>query len=338
MNDYLQARPDDVLKVLNSLGLPNLSHNRGRNEIRYSSRVGGNPTSNIFYLDTLRYYSFSMGESGNLYTLVMNNQNCNFPQALEYVAQVVGLSKNEFNTEIKLPFGGFYKKLIKQQREPELDIPTYPDSLLEEYNGQLSLQFFNDGINFQTQEKYHIGVDFSAMRIAIPQWTINGQLCGIMGRAMGKDVPHEERWLPIIPCTKSYTLFGYHQNYHKIQEKNMCIVFESEKAVCQLDSFGCYIGLATGGCHISSTQAKYLRALRVEKIIIAYDEGLDEEHIIAQAQRLCSNENQLVRGAKIGYIWDENNTYLPLGSKMNAADVGKEKFIKLIKEKVRWLE
>lgn len=321
------------------MDLPNINFNRTRNEIRFASRYGGNPTSNILKVDSLQYYSFSKVEKGNIYTLVMNHKALNFPQALNYVANVVGLSKEEFNRKITFPFGGFYKHLFKQQQEPELNIPTYPTSILDDYKDKLSLQFFHDGINFQTQEKYQIGVDFSTMRVAIPQWTMNGELCGIMGRSIDKNISHEERWYPIIPCAKSYTLFGYHQNYQKIQEKGLCIVFESEKAVCQLDSFGCYLGVATGGCQISSVQAKYLKALMVPQIIVAYDEGLPEEQIIEQANKLKSKHlSELLGKTRVGYVWDENNTYLPAGSKMNAADVGKESFAKLITEKVRWLE
>ena len=269
----------------------------------------------------------------------MQQKNVNFPQALELAAEIIGLEKSSFNLQIKPPFGGFYKKILKQQREPELEITTYPTELLDEYKNKLSLQFFRDGINFETQEKYQIGVDFSTMRVAIPQWTFDGRLCGIMGRSIDKDIPHEERWFPIIPCQKSYTLFGYHQNYSKIQEKGMCIVFESEKAVCQLDSFGCYLGLATGGCRISNTQAKYLKSLMIPRIILAYDEGLSEEQIIEQAEKLkVGHLSSLLGGTtKIGYVWDDNNTYIPKDSKMNAADMGKDKFTKLIKEKVRWL-
>ena len=303
--------------------------------MRFANSDVSNPTSNILNIQTLRYYSFSSNAKGNLYTLVMHYKNLNFPQSLEYVADIAGIKKSRLNTKIKLPFGGFYKKLLRQQNEPELDIPTYPISVLKEFSGRYNTQFLKDGISFETQDKFSIGIDFSSMRITIPIWTFEGKLCGIMGRRIEPGVSHEERWLPIVPCSRSYTLYGYHQNYRKIQEKNLCIIFESEKAVCQTDSFGCNITLATGGCHISRVQAKYIKALMTDKIIIAYDEGLSEQEIIQEAQKLKSN-NPLITN-KVGYIWDENNTYIPKGSKRNAADMGKEIFSKLIKEKVRWI-
>ena len=323
------------MQVLRSLDLHKISVNNVRNEVRFAYSETSNPTSNILNLTTLQYYSFSSNAKGNIYTLVMHYKNLNFPRALEYVANLTGLEKSALNTKVKLPFGGFYKKLLRQQNNPELSIPTYDTSLLQEYSGRYNTQFLKDGISFETQDKFNIGIDFSTMRITIPIWTFEGKLAGILGRAIEPGVAHEERWLPIIPCSRSYTVFGYHQNYQTIQEKSLCIIFESEKAVCQADSFGCNIALATGGCHISSVQARYIKSLMTNKIIVAFDEGLDEADVIRQAEKLKSN-NPLIQN-KVGYVWDSNHTYIPKDSKLNAADMGKEIFTKLIKEKVRWL-
>ena len=153
--------PDKVLQVLNTLGLHKLTVNNVRNEVRFAYSETSNPTSNILNLTTLKYYSFSSNAKGNLYTLVMQYRNLNFPRALEYVADIVGLEKSAFNTKIKLPFGGFYKKLIRQQNTPELSIPTYDTSLLQEYSGRYNTQFLKDGISFETQDKFGIGIDFS---------------------------------------------------------------------------------------------------------------------------------------------------------------------------------
>ena len=136
----------------------------------------------------------------------MNRENLNFPEALEYIADLLGLRKSEFNKSVKIPFGGFYKKLIREIQEPETTMQTYD-------------------------------------RITVPEYTFDGKLCGIMGRSIDNNCTKEERWLPIIPCSRSLTLYGYHTNYEFIQRKNLYIVGESEKFPQQLDSFGCHIGL-----------------------------------------------------------------------------------------------
>lgn len=334
LSEFLKSNEEETLNVLNSLNLPKLSHNRLKHEVRFSREENTNPTSNSFDLRTLRYYSFSTNESGNLYTLVMSKTGMNFPKSLNYIAKIVRFRTVE-NEHIVLPFGGFYKTLIRDIEEPEANMQTFPEKILNHYDNGYNLQFVRDGISIQTQEKFQVGLDFDSMRITVPQWTVNGELAGIMGRSIDKDCPHEKRWLPIIPCSRSLTVFGFTHNYKKITEKQICVIFESEKAVMQCDSFGCYVALATCGCHISQTQAKYIKALMTKKIILAYDEGLEEDFVRKEAEKLIVN-NKIIKN-KVGYVFDKENKYLPKNSKLNAADMGKEVFKKITKECVIWI-
>jgi len=335
LTEYLSANYDAVLNLLNDLGLQNISYDRLKQKLRFARAEGRNPTSIVMDLNTLSYYCFSTNSKGNLYTLVMEYENLNFPKALDWVANKLGLEKSEFNKNIKLPFGGFYKNLIKEIQEPEFAIKTYSEDILNDYNNCYNLKFLKDGIDFQTQEKYKIGYDIFSERITIPIWDLRGSLIGIMGRSIDKNCKYEDRWLPIIPCSRSLTLYGYSYNYQAIQSKGLCIVGESEKHTQQLDSFGCYIGLSTSGCHISETQAKYIKSLLVPKIIISYDEGLEEEYIREEAKKIKIN-NVLCQN-NVGYIFDKENKYLPKGSKSSPSDMGKEIFSKLVKECTIWI-
>ena len=264
----------------------------------------------------------------------MEKLDLSFPKSLEYVAEKLGIEKEKFNKKIILPFGGFYKGLIREIQEPEYSIKTYNDDILSPYLNKYNMMFFDDKINFQVQEEFKIGYDLETNRITVPIWTLDGKLCGIMGRLNDKNCLTEERWLPIIPCSRSLTLYGYIQNYHKIQQKRLCIVGESEKFSLQLKSFGCEIGMSTSGCYISDTQAKYLKSLLIPRTILAYDEGLEEEYIREQAKKL-KVENHILQN-QVGYIWDENNEVLEKGKKQSPSDLGKEKFTYLVK-KVKWI-
>ena len=260
-----------------------------QNELRFSREDGHNPTAMRLKLDTLKFDGFSINEHGNLYSLVMKTKKLSFPKALRYVAETLGLEKSQFSKKIRYPFGGFYKGLMKEIQEPEYSMATYDESILDEYTGKYNLMFFKDGISFQTQEHFNVGFDLESLRITVPEYTLDGKLCGIMGRLNDSKCSKDERWLPIIPCSRSLTLYGYHHNYESIQQKNIVVVGESEKFVQQLHSMGSYIGLATCGCDVSDIQAKHLKALMTSKIILAYDEGLEEEQIRLQAQKLILN-------------------------------------------------
>lgn len=335
LTEHLSNNRDAILLVLESLGYQNITYNSSHNEYRFAREYGRNPSSVRLSIDTLGFICFSTNERGNLYSLVMNKKNLNFPKALEYIADLLGLRKSEFSKSVKIPFGGFYKKLIREIQEPETNMKTYDESILEEYSGKYNTMFFRDGISYQTQEKFHVGYDIWTNRITVPEYTFDGKLCGIMGRSIDHNCTKEERWLPIIPCSRSLTLYGYHTNYEFIQQKNLCIIGESEKFTQQLDSFGCHIGLGSCGCFLSDTQIKYAKSLLVSKSILAYDEGLEEEYVREEAKKL--KIDNAIFANKVGYIWDSENQIIPKGSKGSPSDYGKEAFSYLIKNCVKWI-
>lgn len=312
-----------------------ITYRNQKNELRFSREDGHNPTAMRLKLDTLKFDGFSINAHGNLYSLVMKTKHLLFPKALKYIAETLGLEKSQFSQKIRYPFGGFYKGLMREIREPEYSMTTYDDSILNDYIGKYNLMFFKDGINFQTQQFFNVGFDIETLRITVPEYTLDGRLCGIMGRLNDSRCPKDERWLPIIPCSRSLTLYGYHHNYETIQQKNIVVVGESEKFVQQLHSMGSYVGLATCGCDVSEIQAKHLKALMTSKIILAYDEGLEEDQIRTQAEKLIL-DNAMFRN-KVGYVFDRDNLILPKGSKASPSDLGKGAFLELIKNHVTYI-
>ena len=324
----------DIKTILESLNFSDIKIQNDR-EIRCSREKGGNSTSVRVNINTLSYTCFSTNEYGNIYTAVMSRLHYNFPQALSWVADVLGLEKASFNKKTKLPFGGFYKKLIRESADPELYMKKYDTSILEQYKNSYNLMFFNDGISFQTQKDFNIGYDISTNRITVPQYDVGGNLVGIMGRENDLNGKKEDRWLPIIPCSRSLTLYGYHKNYQNIQKNQMCLIFESEKSIMQLHTQGYNIGLATCKNSISPTQQKYIKALMIPNIIIAYDEGVDEYQLINMAEKL-KVDNQIYKN-NVGYIYDKENEILKKGSKASPSDLGPEVLTRLVNEKIRWV-
>lgn len=334
VNEALSADEDIVREILEELGFTQLTFDACKRTFRFAREEGRNPTSMVLNLDTLSFHCFSTGNKGNLYTLIMQRKDMNFPNALKWAADYAGLDKEEYDIDIQLPFGGFFQGLVKEISEPEFSMKTYDESKLDEYKGFYNTMFLKDGISFESQEKFDIGYDALSNRVTIPIYSLDNKLIGIMGRYNGK-CEKEERWLPIIPCSRSLTIYGFNENYQSIEEKGMAIIGESEKFVMQADSFGCHIALATSGCHISDTQAKHIKSMFLPKIILAYDEGLSEEDIIAEAEKL-KMDNQIYKN-QVGYIYDREHKYLPEGSKASPSDLGKEVFSKLVKECVVWL-
>lgn len=334
LQQYLTGHEDMLYTILETLNFQNITYSSARKQFRFSRDEDTNPTAMMLDCTTLRYYCYSTSGKGNLFTLIMDRIHCTFPQSLAFVAEVLNLDTGSFNRKIRYPFGGFYRKLIPgaQNDTPQ---PIIPEATLDPYLGKCNTLFFQDGIDYKTQELFQVGYDEYSNRITIPERDYNGNLVGIMGRSNDPHCKHEERWLPLVPCSRSKTLFGLTQNYHHIAERNTIFLFESEKAPMQLRSFGSKLGLGLCGCHVSKSQADMIHSLLPERVVLALDEGLEEEQIREEAQKLV--QNNIIVKTKVGYVWDANGDIIPQGSKLNAADLGIDAYKQIMKTKVRWL-
>jgi hypothetical protein len=94
-------------------------------------------------------------------------------------------------------------------------------------------------------------------------------------------------------------------------------------------------GLATCTRHISPVQERYLKALRTDNIILAYDQGIPEAELIIEASKLKIS-NSIYRN-KVGYIYDKDGELMALGSKCSPTDNGKQIFRELINKYTKWI-
>lgn len=324
MQEKIIGNKDSIRQVIESLGFTHIRE-RG-NYFTFPRLDGDNQSANVIYIDTLRWNCYTRAESGNLYSLVMNTKGYNFPQAIKYVAKVLGLKETNV-TKTKLPFSGFYKGLLKDTSE-SISMEVYPESILEQYQG-LSQKFFLDGVSFNIQENYEIGFCHTENGIAIPIRDMVGNLVGVKMRNNDSNCPHEKRFWSPYSYAKTKVVYGLYKNYGTIVKKNSLVIFESEKGVMQAASCGCNIGIALGGHDISRVQSKIIKSLMVDKIILAFDEGLDEYEITDQCEKLQMNTS--LYKPHIYYIYDKNNKVLKEGSKDSPIDHGKPIFQDLIK-------
>lgn len=333
LQSNLENQPDKIIQVLEALGFENIKFNPQKNTLRFARDENRNPSSCMLDVGTLRYFVFSTNHKGNLFSLIMSVKKCSFPDSLKFAAEKAGIPAELLKIKTHWPFGGFFLKLMADSPEEDLTLQTYPEDALVPFAGKYSYRFIQDGISVETQEKFGIGYDIETNRITIPERSLSGELVGIMGRA-NYDCPKNERWHPLIACSRSKTLFGYMENYKRIQETGTVVLFESEKAVQQCDSFGSHVALATCGCHISETQARYIKNLHPQRVILAYDEGLEEAHLIEECKKLIV-DNSILK-IKVGYVWTEAEV-VPEYSKMNIADLGVEAYKEGLTKYVKWI-
>ena len=333
LTEKIIANPDYLVKVLEALGFDNI-RDRGK-YFQFPNKDGDNQTAISIVKDTLVYNNYTRNDKGNLITLVMKEKHLEFPDALKWIAGVLGLTNVKTNTKIRKPFGGFYTSLIPDKNNIEMDVKTYPQSIIEKDLHKYNTMFLRSGVNFDVQDEHHIGYNLETNSILIPVYNTSGELVGCKARKNDTKCSKDERWWAYIPFPKTQVVYGYHWNYKKIIEKDMCVILEAEKSVLQCKSFNCHLALSTLGHSISSTQEKIIKSLKTKKIIVAFDEGLEEEEIRKEAEKLIIDTK--IFKNKVGYIYDSEHKYLKEGSNDSPSDNGKEVFNKLIRECVVWI-
>lgn len=336
IKNYIIENPDSIEVLLDRAGFIHIM-DLGK-EYRCAYNEEHSKMGTCIKKDTLSSSCYSLNFFGDIITLIQRKLDYKFRDTLNWMCSQLGLDSSDFaSVEVKLPFGGFFKEVKKISLDTEDSVPTYDNSILKSYQKYVSEMFLKDGISATTQEKYGVLYDIESGRIGVAWHSTNDELIGIMGRLNEKDYDEDiPKWFPIIPFTKTHTLFGLNKNYNRIIEKDIMFIGESEKFTMQLDSIGLDVAVSLGGNAITDSRANLIKSTRVSTIIVCYDEGLEiKDNIIDGILKLKSDTESYSN--MVGYVYDYENKYMPKGSKCSPSDLGKETFEKIINECVIWI-
>lgn len=331
LKDYIIDNPDLIEVILEDAGFHHINGNFANGlEFRCGWSEDSSGTGIKVSTETLSSTYFKTGLSGDLITLVQAKTEESLPVTLKRIAKLVGYVDDGESYEIEYAFSGLFKELEQLQEFGEIiDVKTYDESVLDEYLIMPSLRFMKDGISWDVQNEYKIGYDSYTDRILVPWRDVSGNLIGIMGRLNKDEIEDwEAKWLPLINFPKSQALFGFSHNYNQMLNHSMVIVAESEKSPMKLNSQGCHLGVAIGGSNLSSYQANQINSMFPKKIIIAMDEGLEEEKSVNILEKL---KYDTYYSNDVTYLYDDNNLFLPKDSKMSPCDLPIADFKRMIK-------
>lgn len=323
LQNQIIANPEYIFSLLEDMGFEHIK-DHGR-YITFQNLGGDNPAGVSILKDTLQYQNFSHGSHGNLFTLIMETHQCGFAEALNYTAKAIGFKGNQ---TIILPFGGFYKNIIRNTTSDLEEMKTYDEGLLPS-DLYLSNKFLQDGVSLQVQQLLGIRYSHEENAILIPIYNMHHDLIGCKARNNDPECDMAHRWYAFLPYKKSNVVYGLDVNYSTIISHDKCVIFEAEKSVGQGLSFDLHLGLAIAGHNISKTQSKYIKSLNCSEIIVAFDQDLQEEEVEYEAKKLKINRDLF--NNKVCYLYDRKGEYLPKGSKMSPTDAGKKVFIDLMK-------
>ena len=322
----LSKNPKEIVLILEFYEYRKIKVNH--KEIRFARNDEGSGNSiKVSLSESLYTTDFVTGDKGDLFSLIMAQKNKTFVGVLSDIKGILSIDSIKKKETVSV-FGNIFNKVNKANISKE-EIKVYSLSELIPYGCYWNERFLRDGISVRIQKEFRLGFDDESQRITVPWFTPNGELCGIMGR-LNYDHESYPKWFPIIAFTKSNMLYGYSENYKFLLEEECIFIGESEKFVLQLASMGFRNAVALGGSNLSETQIEYIMHTRPKKIYLCYDEGLSLE--VIKNNLVKFKPYFKIRNFDLFLVYDRNNKYMPVGSKVSPTDLGKETFKKIIGE------
>lgn len=294
------------------------------NEIRFGFGEGHNPTAiRLKLTDSLWVSDYVRSDyNGDIFEYIIKSRCVKFTEVLAVVKEKLGIKEFSYIKKKTGIFGGVYSNI--KSKKDDISVDIYDENILDEYIKIPSRKFLNDNINLAAHTMFDIRFDINSQRIIIPIRNAYGELIGIKGRANWDIGEDESKYLYLVRCPMSTTLYGYCQNYEYLSGADI-LVFEAEKSVMQCYSYGIRNAVAIGSNSLSNSQCKLLLERNPSSIIFMLDVGLDFDNIKKNAEKIL--EYSKMRDIEIKY-WDTNMTLLP--DKASPSDFGKDTLLEVI--------
>lgn len=224
-------------------------------------------------------------------------------------------------------------------KRKEKQLPQYSSNVLDCFVKSYPQEWLDDGITEQAMDKFNISYSISQNKIIIPHYDIDGRLVGIRGRALNDwEIENVGKYTPIkIEQTwykhpLSMNLYGLNITKDNIRAHSICFLFESEKAVMQMEGFqypNC--SAAVCGSNFNKYQLNILmKTCAPHEIILCFDkeELPGEDKYFNKLWNICQKYKNY---CNFSFIYDREGL---LDLKDSPTDKGEETFIKLVGKRV----
>lgn len=271
------------------------------------------------------------GFSGDIFSLIsylefdspLDELQQTFRDSLIFITSLFGWSASSGKWSKKKDYVAPLKQLASVSREYAERVPNEPinESVMKDFRIIPDHGWYEEGISIETQELYQVGYDFSTARITIPIRNEHGELVGVKGRSIkNSDVnDYNPKYMYIYNCNISQEWFNMDKAKESILKEKKVYIFESEKSVMKMHSYGEYNSLAISSSDISEIQIRMIKNLGLDiDIVLCYDKDKSVDEVKKQAKRF-TNRNVY------GIIDIENR----LGAKDAPVDMGKDVWNKL---------
>ena len=300
-----------------------------------------------YYKDSNHFYCYTGCGSMSVFDLVMKSLDMEFSKALSYIVRKFNISgathfEDGFTfAKVENP-GEKLRQKLKKVDMPSIE--TLEENRLDGYYDLFHKSWLEDGICTRSMRKHDVKFSVLNNQIIIPHRNSDHKLIGIRARNLNITAVTEGRkYVPVLDgktVLKHPTganLYGLSQNRASIELHKKCILFESEKAVLQLDTMlpDFSIGLCVSGSSLTLHQLEILKELNIDEVVIGMDKEYDEigsEEEVFYAQRVRQVfQKKLAPFFRVSVLWDMNNL---LNKKDSPTDRGLEVFQELYTNRI----
>lgn len=270
--------------------------------------------------------------------------------AVRFIAQRFGLA-GRYETEMEDELDD-WKYLENYDRIQDISVETqevilkpFDTDILTRFNYKIKLTpWLDEGITQEVLNKAFIGFYPGGDQITIPHFDIHSRFIGLRGRTLCEEEGKlYGKYRPIKVNNVIYNhplgmnLYNLNNSKVNIPKLDKAIVFEGEKS-CLL--YRSYFGIenditvACCGSSITNYQIQLLRDCGAKEIIIAFDrqfEELGDDDFKKLTKKLTNIHSKYKNYVNISFMFDKEKI---TGYKASPIDEGKEKFLKLFKERI----
>lgn len=284
-------------------------------------------------------------------TKIQHNKIFDLNDAVRWVAQKFGMAGREEDRPEEEDLED-WKFLANYERIQDIELKSnnivlkeYEDTILSRFNYNVKIgPWLKEGISqdaiLQAQIGYYPGGD----QITIPHFDVNNRFIGLRGRTLcAEEGELYGKYRPMKVNKQLYNhplgmnLYNLNNSKKAIKIMKKAIIFEGEKSCLLYQSyFGLDndISVACCGSSVSAYQIQLLMEAGAEEIIIAFDRQFKEvgdeefQHLKNNLLKLRTKYKNFVT---ISFMFDKN---MITEYKASPIDEGKDKFLKLFKERI----
>lgn len=349
---------EQILDILKSFGaLPYGTFKQ--NEIWFKTICHGGDSHKLCYFrDSKSFYCYTNCGKMSLFNLIMKLRNCNFGEAINYVANVMGISnRHGFSNSLprinqELSIIDKYIAIRKRKIGEIKNLPSIDENILKYFEDDVFFEgWIDEGISIETMKEFGVCWYESEKHIIIPHRNLKGELVGIRRRSL-QEKDQNNKYMPETIQEKTYThslnmnFYGLDKHLKGIKKTKKVVIVESEKSVMLAHQ---YYGedafvIATCGFNISNWHRDMLLNLGVEEVMLGFDRDYD-----LMAFEKCEEDNPEYKKCqryvkRINTLAQKLTPYFTVyilydyegltGLKCSPFDCGKEILEKIMKQKI----